>query len=108
LATADLLLHPAYSESAGYMLLEATIAGLPVLTTSTCGYAFHIEQAKSGLVCSDPFEQSQLNSYLAQMLGSLDTADWSKNGLEYGRQDELYSQASAVADFFEEFLAREA
>jgi UDP-glucose:(heptosyl)LPS alpha-1,3-glucosyltransferase len=108
LAAADLLLHPAYSESAGYMLLEATIAGLPVLTTSTCGYAFHIEQADSGLVCSDPFEQSQLNSYLARMLGDLDSADWSKNGLEYGRQDELYSQASAVADFFDEFSAREA
>ena len=108
LAAADLLLHPAYSESAGYMLLEATIAGLPVLTTSTCGYAFHIEQAKSGLVCSDPFEQSQLNSYLTKMLANLDTADWSKNGLEYGRQEELYSQAAAVADFFEEFLAREA
>lgn len=105
LAAADLLLHPAYSESAGYMLLEATIAGLPVLTTSTCGYAFHIEQAKSGLVCSEPFEQSQLNSNLALMLGDLDTADWSHNGLEYGKQDELYSQASAVADFFDEFLA---
>jgi UDP-glucose:(heptosyl)LPS alpha-1,3-glucosyltransferase len=102
------LLHPAYSESAGYMLLEATIAGLPVLTTSTCGYAFHIEQAKSGLVCSDPFEQSQLNSYLTKMLANLDTADWSKNGLEYGRQDELYSQAAAIADFLEGFLAREA
>lgn len=108
LAAADLLLHPAYSESAGYMLLEATIAGLPVLTTASCGYAFHIEQAASGLVCSDPFEQAQLNSNLARMLGELDTANWSKNGLEYGRQDELYSQASAVADFLEEFSAREA
>jgi len=77
LAAADLLLHPAYSESAGYMLLEATIAGLPVLTTATCGYAFHIEQADSGLVCSDPFEQSQLNSNLARMLGDLDSAEWS-------------------------------
>ena len=108
LAAADLLLHPAYSESAGYMLLEATIAGLPVLTTSTCGYAFHIEHAESGLVCNDPFEQAQLNSYLARMLGDLDTADWSKNGLEYGKQDELYSQASAVASFIDEYLARKA
>ena len=108
LAAADLLLHPAYSESAGYMLLEATIAGLPVLTTSSCGYAFHVEQAVSGLVCSDPFEQTQLNSYLAQMLGDLDDAAWSQNGLEYGRQDELYSQASTVVDFFEEFSARKA
>lgn len=108
LAAADLLLHPAYSESAGYTLLEATIAGLPVLTTSTCGYAFHIEQAKSGLVCDEPFAQSQLNSYLGKMLEGLDTAVWSQNGLEYGKQDELYSQASAVADFVDEFLAREA
>lgn len=108
LAAADLLLHPAYSESAGYVLLEATIAGLPVLTTSTCGYAFHIEHAESGLVCNDPFEQAQLNSYLARMLGDLDTADWSKNGLEYGKQDELYSQASAVASFIDEYLARKA
>jgi hypothetical protein len=42
------------------------------------------------------------------MLANLDTADWSKNGLEYGRQDELYSQAAAIADFLEGFLAREA
>ena len=108
LAAADLLLHPAYSESAGYMLLEATIAGLPVLTTSTCGYAFHIEQAESGLVCDEPFMQSQLNSYLARMLEDLDVANWSKSGLEYGKQDKLYSQASEVADFIDEFLTREA
>lgn len=44
LAGADLLLHPAYAESAGYVLLEATIAGLPVLTTASCGYSFHIEE----------------------------------------------------------------
>lgn len=108
LAAADLLLHPAYSESAGYVLLEATIAGLPVLTTASCGYAYHIEQAHSGLVCGEPFEQLQLNSYLAQMLEDLGTADWSCNGLEYGKQDELYSQASVVTDFLEEFSAREA
>lgn len=106
LAAADLLLHPAYSESAGYVLLEATIAGLPVLTTASCGYAFHIQQAESGLVCDQPFDQNQLNSYLARMLDDLASSDWSQNGLEYGRQDELYSQASTVADFFEKFSTR--
>lgn len=101
LAGADLLLHPAYSESAGYMLLEATIAGLPVLTTATCGYAFHIEKAQSGLVCANPFDQQQLNNYLAQMLEQLDASSWSHNGLEYGKNDELYSQAAFVTDFIE-------
>jgi len=108
LAAADLLLHPAYSESAGYVLLEATIAGLPVLTTASCGYAFHIEQAGSGMVCSEPFEQTQLNAKLEHMLGHLDTAQWSCKGVEYGKKDELYSQASVVADFIEDYSARNA
>lgn len=103
LSTADLLLHPAYSESAGYVLLEATIAGLPVLTTASCGYAFHIEKARSGLVCAEPFEQQQLNAYLEQMLNELAASNWSQNGLEYGKNDELYSQAAFVTDFIENF-----
>lgn len=106
LRAADLLLHPAYSESAGYVLLEATIAGLPVLTTASCGYAFHIERARSGMVCAEPFEQRQLNSYLAQMLVQLDDASWSTNGLEYGKNDEHYSQAAFVTDFIEKFSGR--
>ena len=71
LAGADLLLHPAYSESAGYILLEATISGLPVLTTATCGYAFHINAAGSGEVCDEPFDQSELNRRLSTMLAGL-------------------------------------
>ncbi|MEX0963158.1 MAG: glycosyltransferase family 4 protein [Pseudohongiellaceae bacterium] len=108
LAAADLYLHPAYSESAGYVLLEATIAGLPVLTTATCGYAFHIEQAESGLVCDEPFDQKQLNAFLARMLIEAVDAKWSANGLNYGRRDEHYSQAAFVADFIEQISVREA
>lgn len=106
LAAADLMLHPAYSESAGYVLLEATIAGLPVLTTASCGYAFHIKKAQSGLVCDEPFDQRQLNDNLTQMLNELDTASWSADGLQYGKRDELYSQAAFVSDFIENFSAR--
>lgn len=103
LAAADLLLHPAYVESAGYVLLEATIAGLPVLTTGSCGYAFHIEKAKSGEVCSEPFRQEELNKRLADMLKNLDTKAWSQNGLSYGRNEELYSLPEAAVDLIERF-----
>jgi UDP-glucose:(heptosyl)LPS alpha-1,3-glucosyltransferase len=106
LAAADILLHPAYAESAGYVLLEATIAGLPVLTTATCGYAFHIEKAASGEVCKEPFQQQELNTRLQNMLESLATASWSGNGLKYGKQEELYSQSAVVADFIEQHIAR--
>ena len=102
LAGADLLLHPAYVESAGYMLLEATIAGLPVLTTASCGYSFHIEKAGSGEVCTEPFQQAELNRRLGDMLRQLSTAPWSRNGLEYGKNDELYTLPEVATDLIEQ------
>ena len=99
---ADLLLHPAYMESAGYVLLEATVSGLPVLTTASCGYAWHVEQAQSGEVCSDPFTQEELNARLGAMLSNLDSAPWSKNGLAYGKQPELYSLTTAAVRYIED------
>lgn len=103
---ADLLLHPAYSESAGYVLLEATIAGLPVLTTSTCGYAFHVQQAGSGLVCGEPFSQSELNARLLYMLTSAEREAWTRQGKEYGRRDELYSLPRVAVDLIENLAPR--
>lgn len=103
LAAADLLLHPAYLESAGYVLLEATIAGLPVLTTGSCGYAFHIERAQSGEVCGEPFQQADLNARLQQMLQQLPTASWSANGLQYGNNQDLYAMPQVAADLIERF-----
>jgi len=98
---ADLLLHPAYSESAGHVLLEATAAGLPVLTTATCGYANHIVEADSGQVCGEPFKQSELNDQLREMLGQLDNAPWSENGLRYGKNESLYNMPKAAVDLLE-------
>jgi UDP-glucose:(heptosyl)LPS alpha-1,3-glucosyltransferase len=102
---ADLLLHPAYMESAGYVLLEATIAGLPVLTTASCGYAFHVEQAQSGEVCAEPFQQAELNSRLLGMLETLPTSGWSKNGLEYGKRAELYTLPQVALEIIERLAA---
>ena len=99
---ADLLLHPAYSESAGHVLLEATAAGLPVLTTASCGYATHILKAGSGQVCGEPFSQEELNGRLRKMLEQLDGAPWSENGLRYGRSEELYNMTKVAVDILEQ------
>ena len=103
LAAADLMLHPAYRESAGYTLLEAVVAGLPVLATETCGYAYHIVQAGAGAVCPEPFAQASLDKLLFDMLQQLPTAQWSANGLAYGADDSLYTMPQAAADFIERF-----
>lgn len=94
----DLLLHPAYHENSGMVILEGIIAGLPVLVTDVCGYAYHVEEADAGRVVSSPFEQKRLNSMLAEMLVSPRCGEWSQNGIEYGKKNDLYSMAKVASD----------
>lgn len=97
---ADLLLHPAYRESAGMVLLEATVAGLPVLTTDTCGYARYVRDAGSGEVIESPFRQEVLNATLLNMLKSL-PGRWSEAGLAYGEKSSLYQLPATVLNCLE-------
>ena len=64
-----------------------------------------VEQAKSGLVCSSPFNQIELNSKLSQMLHMLGKEKWTENGLEYGRKADLYSMPERAVDLLEKFSA---
>ena len=50
-----ILIHPAYSEAAGMVLLEEIVAGLPVLVTDVCGFAHYINDAEAGIVEPSPF-----------------------------------------------------
>lgn len=96
---ADLLIHPAYNENTGTVLLEAVVAGLPVLTTAACGYAHYIEAADAGRVIPLPFEQKALDAVLAAML--TDTAErqrWGANGLSFAAHADLYSLPERAAD----------
>ena len=96
---ADLLIHPAYNENTGTVLLEALVSGLPVLVTDVCGYAHYIADADCGRVVPSPFEQEQLNRMLADMLADPERrAFWGRNGLAYADSADLYSMPKKAAD----------
>jgi UDP-glucose:(heptosyl)LPS alpha-1,3-glucosyltransferase len=96
---ADLLIHPAYNENTGTVLLEALVAGLPVLTTDVCGYAHYIEEADCGRVLPSPFSQSALNEALARMLDDGEArARWHDQALEFADRADLYSLPERAAD----------
>lgn len=104
LLAADLLFHPARSEAAGMILLEAMTAGLPVLTTDVCGYAFHIQNATAGVVLPSPFCQEVLNKALMVMLASAEQPVWRANGLAYAAREDLYSCHERAADIIEKTI----
>ncbi|MDR0736803.1 MAG: glycosyltransferase family 4 protein [Zoogloeaceae bacterium] len=96
----DLLIHPAYSENTGTVLLEALVAGLPVLTTDVCGYAHYIAEADAGRLIGTPFAQKELDTALADLLAAPETrARHSRHGLAFANQADLYSLHEKAADF---------
>jgi UDP-glucose:(heptosyl)LPS alpha-1,3-glucosyltransferase len=101
---ADFLLHPARHENAGMIIIEAIIAGLPVLTTATCGYAFHVEAAAAGRVVASPFRQSVLDKTLHEMLTSGLRDEWSANGIRYGQTQDLYGLHEKAANIIHDYV----
>ena len=96
---ADVLLHPAYLENTGTVLLEAVVAGLPVITTDVCGFAHHIRDAEAGVVVSgSPFRQRDLNQALLEVLTSPHRPRWRENGIRYGRSQDLYGMVEAASN----------
>ena len=100
LLAADLLVHPAYHENTGTVLLEAVISGLPVLTTDVCGYAHYLTEANAGIVLPSPFEQGAFNTALQKMLLSPNRSQWQKNGLAFANIQTL-SLPEKTADLIE-------
>jgi UDP-glucose:(heptosyl)LPS alpha-1,3-glucosyltransferase len=107
LAAADLLLHPARRENTGNAILEAIVAGLPVLATRTCGYSTHVEKAMAGQVIDSlPFRQDQMNAALVGLLTSPKISQWKKNALHYAEIEDLYSRPEKAATIMEDSVRR--
>ncbi len=100
---ADLMVHPAYMESGGMVLIEAIIAGLPVIATAVCGFAHYIEDARAGVVVPEPFVQETLNAAVAEtLMNDAQRADWSRAGVAFGEaHTELYDMPAHALAFIE-------
>lgn len=107
LRSADVLLHPAYRENTGTVLLEAAVAGLPVIATDVCGYSHYLAENDLGVVLSSPFQQEELNKALLKGLTSTDDImRWRRNGLQFAQRADIYSMPSRAADAIEKKTQR--
>ena len=97
---ADLLIHPARRDTTGTVLLEALVAGLPILCSDACGYAHHIQKAGCGDVVPEPFTQAALNQSLCKLLRS-DTQALQDAALRYAQQCDLHGMHQRIVDLIE-------
>lgn len=101
---ADLLMHPAYAENTGTVILEAIVAGLPVLVTDVCGYARYVEQAGAGIMVPSPFDQTLLNDKLTEMLLE-NRSKWRENAISFSKHADIYNMPIKAADIIDRVLS---
>ena len=100
------LVHPAYSEVAGVVLLEAMAAGLLVVVTDNCEHAFHIELARAGTMASTAFDQRTFNQLIAEKLPTGWKPEWKRNGLHAVRRTDVFSLPEVAANLIESVVEK--
>ncbi len=97
--SADMLIHLAYSEAAGLVLLEAMVAGLPVVASKVCGYAPFIEKARMGRLLSEPISADETATQMEAVL-SAPRSDWVAFGRQFAETD-IFSMTERAANIIE-------
>ena len=106
LLAGDFLLHPALDENAGMVLLEAMVAGLPVLATEVCGYGHYVESAEMGRLIPEPYEQACLDQTLLSMLVKNHRERWIQNGQNFAETSDIYSLPQRAVSVIEQVMDR--
>ena len=101
LLSADILLHPARKENTGTVILEAMVAGLPMLVTDVCGYAKYVAQSGAGVVMTSPFNQQALNEQLTSMLLDEKKSELIERALAFSDREDLYSMPEKAVEAIE-------
>ncbi|MEM6580002.1 MAG: glycosyltransferase family 4 protein [Pseudomonadota bacterium] len=103
---ADILVHPARTEAAGIVLLEALVVGLPAVVTDVCGYASYVETAAGGKVLPSPFKLTALYAALSELVDAGARKAHAMAALEFTKQTDLFSMHNRAADLIEGLLGQ--
>ncbi len=100
LQAADVLIHPAWRENTGTVLLEAMIAGLPVVATRTCGYSVYVTEAGMGAVVADDATPAQIAEAVADILRT-PGEQWHRQGRRFAETANIYDMPAHTVDILE-------
>jgi UDP-glucose:(heptosyl)LPS alpha-1,3-glucosyltransferase len=103
LQAADVLFHPAYRELAGNVILEAMLAGKPVITTDVCGFAHYVAEHNMGLVISAPYSLEQIVTALHKVL-QINASLWQSRAQEFAATADVFSRQVQALNTLEKIV----
>lgn len=99
---ADFLIHPAHSESAGKVLLEALTHGLPVVVSKSCGYAKQVGESGGGIVLPEPFSQTEMNKVVERLVQDTNyRSELSRSAEAFAASADIYECSARFAQAIE-------
>ena len=98
--SSDLLLHPAYSEAAGLVLLEAMVAGLPVVASRVCGHAHYIAEHSMGATLNNPITPDEVADAITSVL-TQPRELWRERSRTMTATADIFSMPERAADIIE-------
>ena len=107
LSGADFVLQPSRTENTGNAIVEALVAGVPVLATEACGFAMHVARSGAGsIIPSSPFRQETMNSMLRDLLLAQRRKEWQRLAIAYADTTDLYNRGPVIIDLIEALGAK--
>lgn len=103
--SADLLLHPAYSEAAGLVLLEAMAAGVPVIASSVCGHAHYVSEHALGRELKEPISPRDVAAAISAVTAE-NRATWRERSKLFIERADIFSMPQRAAEVIERTAAR--
>ncbi len=105
MSVCDLLLHPAYRENTGTVILESIIMGLPVVASGICGYAKYITDSGCGKVIAEPFCDENFYKAVSQLLAEdKSMQDLKDSGLKFREYGQIYNADEKLLKILDEIV----
>lgn len=103
LQAADVLLHPAYRELAGNVILEAMLAGKPVITADVCGFAHYVTEHNMGVVINAPYACEQFVTALRKVL-QINASLWQSRAQEFPTTVDVFTRQVQALNVIEKIM----
>lgn len=100
----DILVHPVRYDTSAKTVIEAMVAGLPMIITENVGYLDHLRNSNAGIILGTPYKQADLEQAIMRLADQEKRDQFRKHSLEYSHKSDWYETPNKVVRNLEEYV----